>query len=79
VSAYPLSATVVLFSLAHTCGLGLCLFLVCWSVICCQDSCLMASPKVHCQKSISVTILTSAARRTLGLFGAFPTLVGGHH
>jgi len=23
-------------------GLGLCLFLVSWSVICCQDSCLMA-------------------------------------
>jgi len=37
------------------------------------------SPKAHCQKSISVTILTSTAWRTLGLFGAFPTLVGRHH
>ena len=36
------------------------------------------SPKAHCQKSISVTILTSTAWRTLGLFGAFPTLMGGH-
>jgi len=25
----------------HARGLGLCLFLVSWSVICCQDSCLM--------------------------------------
>jgi len=33
----------------------------------------MASPKAHCQKSISVTIFTSTAWRTLGLFGAFPT------
>jgi len=37
------------------------------------------SPKAHCQKSISVTILMSTAWRTSGLFGAFPTLVGGHH
>jgi len=37
------------------------------------------SPKAHCQKSTSVTILTSTAWRTLGLFGTFPTLVGGHH
>ena len=37
------------------------------------------SPKAHSQKSVSVTILTSTAWRTLGLFGAFPTLVGGHH
>jgi len=33
---------------------------------------------LHCHKSISVTILTSTAWRTLGLFGAFPTLVGHH-
>ena len=46
-------------------------------MICCQDGCLMVSPKVHCQTSISVTILTSTAWRTLGLFGAFPTLWGG--
>jgi len=39
----------------------------------------IGSPKAHCQKSISVTILTGTACRTLGLFGAFPTLVGGHH
>jgi len=37
------------------------------------------SPKAHCQKSILVTILTSTAWRTPGLFGSFPTLVGGHH
>jgi len=37
------------------------------------------SPKAHCQKSISVTILTSTAWRTVGLFGAVPTPVGGHH
>jgi len=60
----------------YACGLCLCLFLVSWSVICCQDGCLTAfakcahnaplgaSPeeyKVHCPKSISVTILTSNA------------------
>jgi len=33
------------------------------------------SPKAHCPKSIAVTILTSTAWRTLGLFGASPTLV----
>ena len=33
------------------------------------------SPKAHCQKSISVKNLTSTAWRTLGLFGAFPTLL----
>ena len=32
------------------------------------------SPKAHCQKSISVTILTCTAWRTVGLFGVFPTL-----
>ena len=31
----------------------------------------------HCQKSISVTILTSTVWRTLGLFGAFPTRARG--
>jgi len=30
---------------SHARGLGLCLFLVRWSVICCQDSCLMAFAK----------------------------------
>jgi len=30
-----------LLFLAHTCGLGLCLFLVRWSVIYCQDGCFM--------------------------------------
>jgi len=33
------------------------------------------SPKAHSQQRISVTALTSTAWRTLGLFGAFPTLV----
>ena len=45
----------------HARGQGLCLFLVRWSVICCQDGCFMASSKVHCPKSISVTILTTNA------------------
>jgi len=31
---YPLLAVVVLFSLAFTCGLGLCLFLVRWTRVC---------------------------------------------
>ena len=35
------------------------------------------SPKAHCQNNISVTILTSTAWRTLGLFGAFPTRARG--
>jgi len=35
------------------------------------------SPKAHCQKSISVTNLTSTAWRTPSLFGVFDTLVGG--
>jgi len=34
-------------------------------------------PKAHCQKSISVTILTSTAWRTLGLLGAFPARARG--
>jgi len=34
---YPRLASVVQFSLAHICGLGLCLFLMRWSVIYCQD------------------------------------------
>jgi len=29
----------------HAPGLGLCFFLVSWSVICCQDGCLMAFAK----------------------------------
>ena len=37
----------------------------------------MASPKAHCQKSISVTIFTSTAWRTLGLFCAFPIRARG--
>jgi len=37
------------------------------------------SPKAHCQKSNSVTILTSTTWRALGVFGALPALVGGHH
>jgi len=37
------------------------------------------STKAHCQTSISATILTSTAWRTLGLLGTFPALVGGHH
>jgi len=40
----------------------------------CQDA-----PKARCQNSTSVTILMSTAWRKLGLFGAFPTKVGGHH
>ena len=46
----------------HARGLGFCLFfLVSWSLICYQDGYLMALLKVHCPKSISVTILTSNA------------------
>ena len=37
------------------------------------------SPKSHCQKSISVTILTSTASRTLRLLGAIPTPAGERH
>ena len=37
------------------------------------------SPEANCQKNISITILTSTAWRTLGLFNAFPTLVEVHH
>jgi len=52
----------------HARGLGLSFFfLVRWSVICCQDGCLMASLKVHCPKSISVTILMSNAWEDTGL------------
>ena len=36
--SWPLLAPVVLFSLAHICGLGRWFFSA-WSVICCQDSC----------------------------------------
>jgi len=73
---YPLLAPVVLFSLAHICGLCLCLF----SALVCDllpRRLFHGSPKAHCQKSISVTFLTSTAWRTLGLLSAFPTLVGG--
>jgi len=78
VSTCPDSGTIQIHC---THGRGLCpfCFLVRCSVICCQDGCFMALPKVHCQKSISVTILTSNAWRSLSLFGAFPTLLGGHH
>ena len=38
---HPLLATVILFSFAHSYGLGLCFFLVHWSVICCHDGCFM--------------------------------------
>jgi len=34
-------------------------------------------PKAHCQKSISISILTSTAWRTLGFFGVFPTRARG--
>jgi len=43
------------------------------------DMFVLWSAKGALPKSISVPILTSNAWRTLGLFGAFPTLVGGHH
>ena len=42
-------------------------FLVRWSVICCQDSCFMVSPKSHSQKSISVAILTSTVESQVDL------------
>jgi len=45
----------------HARGLCVCFCLVRWSAICCQDGSFMASPKAHCPKSISVTILTSTA------------------
>ena len=76
---YQLLAPVGLFSLAHTCDLGLYLSLVRCDLL--TRRLLPGSPKAHCQKSISasVTILTSTAWRTPGLFGAFPTRVGGHN
>ena len=53
--------------------------LVRWPVICCQDGCFM----VH-QRRIARRVSQSQFRRALlgrrlGLFGAFLTLVGGHH
>jgi len=46
-------------SCAYMC-LGLCLFLVRWSVICCQDGCLMAFAKGALpEEYLKVTILTS--------------------
>ena len=74
---YQLLAPVVLFSLAHMWSRSLSLF----SALVCDQlpRCLFhGSPKAHCQKSISVTILTSIASRTLGLLSAFPALEGGH-
>ena len=47
------------------CGL-VSFLLVSWSVICCQDGCMMGSPKAHCQKSIlPIKFLTSTSWRTL--------------
>jgi len=63
----------------HACGLGLCLY---FSALVCDllpRRLLYASPKAHCPKSISVKNLTSTAWKTLGLFGAFSIVVGGHH
>jgi len=42
-------------------GLGLCFFLVSWSVICCQDGCLMAFAKGALPEEYLSTILTSNA------------------
>jgi hypothetical protein len=65
-------------SLACTCGLGLC---PCSELVynLLPRRLFNGSTKAHCQKSISVTILTSTAWRTPGLLGVFPTPVGGHH
>jgi len=60
-------------------SLGLCLFIVRWSVICCQDGCLMAFAKIHCPKSISVTILTSNAWEDTRLIWCISNPVGEHH
>jgi len=63
---YPLLVPVILFS-AHICGLGLSHFV--FSALVCDllpRRLFHGSPKAHCQKSISVTILTSTVWRTLG-------------
>jgi len=73
--------TIIRSSSLNTRGLGLCPFTtVIWSVICFpgQDG-VSWSAKGALPKSISVTIFTSTAWRTLGLLGAFPAPVGGHH
>ena len=75
--AYPLLAPVVLFSLAHICGLGLCPFsALVYDLL--PRRLFHGLLKAHCQKSISVTISSITAWRTLGLLSAFPTLMGGH-
>jgi len=73
---YPLLVYVVLLSLVHICGLDLFLFraLVCDLL---PRRLFHSSPKAHCQKNISVTILTKTAWRTLGLLGAFPIRARG--
>jgi len=54
-------------------------FLVRWSVICCQDGCLTAFAKGALPKEYLSHNFETMLGRTLGLFDAFPTLVGGHH
>ena len=51
---------------------------VSWSVICYQEVVEGSRPDVHCQKRISVTILTSTAWRTPGSLVPYLPL-GGHH
>ena len=74
---YLFLAPVVLFSLAHICSPGLCSLIV---LVCdlLPRHLFHGLLKAHCQKSISVTISSITAWRTLGLLSAFPTLVGVH-
>jgi len=72
---WALSVSVYVCMCVSVCSFALFSILVTWSVIYCQDSCIMGSPKAHGQKSISVTIFTNTTWRTLD----FPTLVVGHH
>ena len=53
--------------------LGLCLFLVRWSVICCQDGCFMFRQRRIARRVSQSKFWRAMLGRTLGLFGTFPT------
>jgi len=56
-----------------------CVLLVSWSVICCQDGCLMASAKSALpEEYLSHNFDEQCLGGHLAYFLAFPTLVGGH-
>jgi len=63
----------------HARGLGLCFLFVRWSVICCQDGCFMVRERRIAHRVSQSQFWRALLGRTLGLFCAFPTLVGGHH